>query len=34
VADDEFDVLGLTHHDLDLTDRDATTRAVALTRPT
>jgi dTDP-4-dehydrorhamnose reductase len=33
VADDEFDVLGLTHHDLDLTDRDATTRAVVLTRP-
>lgn len=29
----EFEVLGLSHHDLDLTDRDATVRAVASTRP-
>jgi dTDP-4-dehydrorhamnose reductase len=33
VAPDEFEVLGLTRHDLDLTDRDATARAVASTRP-
>lgn len=33
VAGDEFEVLGLTRHDLDLTDRDATMRAVASTRP-
>jgi dTDP-4-dehydrorhamnose reductase len=33
VSADEFEVLGLTHHELDLTDRDATFRAVDLTRP-
>ena len=30
---DEFEVLGVTHHELDLTDRDATLRAVERTRP-
>jgi len=33
VTSDEFEVLGLTHHELDLTDRDATARAVTTTRP-
>lgn len=33
VGSDEFVVLGLTRHDLDLTDREATTRAVITTRP-
>jgi dTDP-4-dehydrorhamnose reductase len=29
----EFDVLGLTHHELDVSDRDAVNKALALTRP-
>jgi dTDP-4-dehydrorhamnose reductase len=33
VASDEFEVLGLTRHDLDITDRDAVLRAVAAARP-
>ncbi len=33
VANDEFEVVGLTHHDLDITDEAAVHRAVATTRP-
>lgn len=33
VGDDEFEVLGLTRHDLDITDRDQTMRAVRSARP-
>ena len=33
VDEDEFEVLALTHHDLDITDRDAVVRAVSTTRP-
>jgi dTDP-4-dehydrorhamnose reductase len=33
VSADEFEVLGISHRDLDLTNRDATERAVRLTRP-
>ena len=33
IEDDEFEVLAVTHHDLDVTDRDAVMRAVAATRP-
>lgn len=33
VSADEFEVLGLSHHDLDLTDRDATQRALEMARP-
>jgi dTDP-4-dehydrorhamnose reductase len=33
VADDEFDVVGVTHHELDVSDRDAVMRALSLTRP-
>lgn len=33
VASDEFDVLALGHHDLDVTDRDAVRRAVGAARP-
>ena len=33
VMADEFEVLGLTRHDLDITDREAVVRAVTLTRP-
>jgi dTDP-4-dehydrorhamnose reductase len=33
IAVDEFEVLGLTRHDLDITDRDAVVRAVTTVRP-
>ena len=33
VGDDEFEVLGLTHHDLDITQREAVMRAVRTVRP-
>ncbi len=33
VTSDEFEVLGLTHHELDITDRDAVMRSVATARP-
>ena len=33
VAEGEFEVLGLTRHDLDVTDRDAVTRAMLAARP-
>jgi dTDP-4-dehydrorhamnose reductase len=33
VDTDEFEVLGLTHHELDITDRDAVVRAVSTSRP-
>jgi dTDP-4-dehydrorhamnose reductase len=33
VESDEFAVLGLSRHDLDITDRDALTRAVSASRP-
>ncbi len=33
VGEDEFEVLGLTHHELDVTDRDAVMRALRATRP-
>ena len=33
IDSDEFEVLGLTRHDLDITDRDAVLRAVIATRP-
>jgi dTDP-4-dehydrorhamnose reductase len=33
VGVDEFEAIGLTRHELDLTDRDATVRAVVQTRP-
>lgn len=33
VGDDEFVVLGVTHHELDITDRDAVRSCVAATRP-
>jgi dTDP-4-dehydrorhamnose reductase len=33
VGEDEFEVLGLSHHDLDVTDRDAVLRALRATRP-
>ena len=33
VANDEFEVFGLTRHDLDVTDRDAVTRLLRVTRP-
>ncbi len=33
VGEGEFDVLGLTHHDLDVTDRDAVLKSLTLTRP-
>lgn len=33
VESDEFAVLGLTRHDLDITDRDALSRAVSASRP-
>lgn len=33
VDDKEFDVLGLTHRELDVSDRDAVRKALALTRP-
>ena len=33
VAEDEFEVLGLTHHELDITDRDAVHAALRATRP-
>jgi dTDP-4-dehydrorhamnose reductase len=33
VADDEFEVIGVTHHELDVSDRDAVMRALSLTRP-
>ena len=33
IGADEFEVLGVTHHDLDLTDRDQTMRALRSTRP-
>jgi dTDP-4-dehydrorhamnose reductase len=33
VANDEFEVLGLTRHDLDVTDRDAVFRSLRVTRP-
>ena len=33
VGEGEFEVLGLTHHDLDVTDRDAVVRALRATRP-
>ncbi len=33
VEHDEFEVLGLTRHDLDITDRDAVMRAVEASRP-
>jgi len=33
IGADEFDVIGLTHHDLDVGDADAARRAVAATQP-
>lgn len=33
IDNDEFEVLGLTRHDLDITDRDAVLRAVTASRP-
>ncbi len=33
VESGEFEVLGLTHHDLDITDRDAVRRAIGAARP-
>ena len=33
IGAEEFDVLGVTHHELDVTDRDATARAIRATRP-
>jgi dTDP-4-dehydrorhamnose reductase len=33
ITSDEFEVLGLTHHELDITDRDAVVRAVSTARP-
>lgn len=33
IAPGEFSVMGLTHHDLDITDEDAVHRAVAMARP-
>lgn len=33
VAPDEFDVIGLTHHDLDIADEAAVQRAIAAVRP-
>ncbi len=33
ITSDEFEVLGLTHHELDITDRDSVVRAVANARP-
>ncbi len=33
VGEEEFDVLGLSHHDLDVTDRDAVVRALRAARP-
>lgn len=33
IAVDEFEVLGLTHHELDITDRDDVVRAVTTVRP-
>jgi dTDP-4-dehydrorhamnose reductase len=33
VSDDEFEVLGLTHHELDVTDRDAVLNSLTVTRP-
>jgi dTDP-4-dehydrorhamnose reductase len=33
IGDHEFEVLGLTHHELDVTDRDAVLKSLALTRP-
>lgn len=33
VGNDEFEVLGLTRHDLDVTDRDAVLRSLRVTRP-
>lgn len=33
VGSDEFDVLGVTRHELDLADRDAITRVLRLTKP-
>lgn len=33
IRDDEFEVLGLTHHELDVTDRDAVLRSLTRTRP-
>jgi dTDP-4-dehydrorhamnose reductase len=33
VATDEFEVLGLTHRDLDVTDRDAVLRSISAARP-
>ena len=33
IEDDEFEVLALTHHDLDITDRDGVVAALRATRP-
>ena len=33
IGSDEFAVMGLTHHDLDITDPDAVNRTVAMARP-
>ena len=33
IANDEFSVMGLTHHDLDITDRDAVMRTLNMARP-
>ncbi len=33
IEEDEFEVLGLTHHELDITDRDAVNAALHATRP-
>lgn len=33
VGDHEFEVLGLTHHELDVTDRDAVLKSLSATRP-
>ena len=33
IRDDEFEVLGLTHHELDVTDRDAVLQSLTRTRP-
>ena len=33
VEDDEFEVLALTHHELDITDRDRVSAALHATRP-
>jgi dTDP-4-dehydrorhamnose reductase len=33
IRDNEFEVLGLSHHELDVTDRDAVLKSLTLTRP-